>query len=160
MEALEGWQEEEKESWWLEVAEEEGEGRTWRWSQKIDVPSDLVITTCPGIIAQLLTNLISNAQRHAFGPSVNNEVNKVAVTCGKNETGIVISVQDNGKGIPAELHKKVFEPFYTTARDKGGTGLGLNILYNLVRQKFNGEIDLVSSPGEGTTITVCIPVES
>ena len=126
----------------------------------IDVPSDLVITTCPGIIAQLLTNLISNAQRHAFGPSVDNEVNKVSVSCGKSEKGIVISVQDNGKGIPAELHKKVFEPFYTTARDKGGTGLGLNILYNLVRQKFNGEIDLISSPGEGTTITVCIPVES
>ena len=125
----------------------------------IDVTSNLVITTCPGIIAQLLTNLISNAQRHAFGPSVNNDVNRVSVSCSKNVKGIVISVQDNGKGIPEALHKKVFEPFYTTARDKGGTGLGLNILYNLVRQKFNGEIDLASTPGEGTKVTVCIPVE-
>jgi len=125
----------------------------------IDVTSNLVITTCPGIIAQLLTNLISNAQRHAFGPSVNNDVNRVSVSCSKNAKGIVISVQDNGKGIPEALHKKVFEPFYTTARDKGGTGLGLNILYNLVRQKFNGEIDLKSTPGEGTKVTVCIPVE-
>ena len=98
----------------------------------IDVTPNLVITTCPGIIAQLLTNLISNAQRHAFGPSVNNDVNRVSVSCSKNAKGIVISVQDNGKGIPEALHKKVFEPFYTTARDKGGTGLGLNILYNLV----------------------------
>ena len=126
----------------------------------IDVTPDLVITTCPGIIAQLLTNLISNAQRHAFDGSLNNEVNKVTVSCSQNEKGVVVSVHDNGKGIPEEFHKKVFEPFYTTARDKGGTGLGLNILYNLVRQKFNGEIDLVSSPGEGTTVTVCIPVES
>ena len=125
----------------------------------IDVTPNLVITTCPGIIAQLLTNLISNAQRHAFGPSVNNDVNRVSVSCSKNVKGIVISVQDNGKGIPEALHKKVFEPFYTTARDKGGTGLGLNILYNLVRQKFNGEIDLTSTPGEGTKVTVCIPVE-
>ena len=125
----------------------------------IDVTPSLVITTCPGIIAQLLTNLISNAQRHAFGPSVNNDVNRVSVSCSKNAKGIVISVQDNGKGIPEALHKKVFEPFYTTARDKGGTGLGLNILYNLVRQKFNGEIDLTSTPGEGTKVTVCIPVE-
>ena len=125
----------------------------------IDVTPNLVITTCPGIIAQLLTNLISNAQRHAFGPSVNNDVNRVSVSCSKNAKGIVISVQDNGKGIPEALHKKVFEPFYTTARDKGGTGLGLNILYNLVRQKFNGEIDLTSIPGEGTKVTVCIPVE-
>ena len=126
----------------------------------IDVTPKLVITTCPGIIAQLLTNLISNAQRHAFGPSVDNDINKVAVSCSQNDKGVVISVQDNGKGIPEELHTKVFEPFYTTARDKGGTGLGLNILYNLVRQKFNGEIDLISAPGEGTTVTVCIPVES
>ncbi|QDG38888.1 GAF domain-containing sensor histidine kinase [Alteromonas mediterranea] len=126
----------------------------------IDVTPNLVITTCPGIIAQLLTNLISNAQRHAFGPSVTNDINKVAVSCSQNDKGVVISVQDNGKGIPEELHKKVFEPFYTTARDKGGTGLGLNILYNLVRQKFNGEIDLTSAPGEGTTVTVCIPFES
>jgi len=126
----------------------------------IDVTPNLVITTCPGIIAQLLTNLISNAQRHAFGPSVNNDVNRVSVRCSKNAKGIVISVQDNGKGIPEALHKKVFEPFYTTARDKGGTGLGLNILYNLVRQKFNGEIDLTSTPGEGTKVTVCIPVEA
>ena len=125
----------------------------------IDVTPNLVITTCPGIIAQLLTNLISNAQRHAFSPSVNNDVNRVSVSCSKNTKGIVISVQDNGKGIPEALHKKVFEPFYTTARDKGGTGLGLNILYNLVRQKFNGEIDLTSTPGEGTKVTVCIPVE-
>ena len=125
----------------------------------IDVTPNLVITTCPGIIAQLLTNLISNAQRHAFGPSVNNDVNRVSVSCSKNVKGIVISVQDNGKGIPEALHKKVFEPFYTTARDKGGTGLGLNILYNLVRQIFNGEIDLASTPGEGTKVTVCIPVE-
>lgn len=125
----------------------------------IDVTPNLVITTCPGIIAQLLTNLISNAQRHAFGPSVNNDVNRVSVSCSKNAKGIVISVRDNGKGIPEALHKKVFEPFYTTARDKGGTGLGLNILYNLVRQKFNGEIDLTSTPGEGTKVTVCIPVE-
>ena len=125
----------------------------------IDVTPNLVITTCPGIIAQLLTNLISNAQRHAFGLSVNNDVNRVSVSCSKNAKGIVISVQDNGKGIPEALHKKVFEPFYTTARDKGGTGLGLNILYNLVRQKFNGEIDLTSTPGEGTKVTVCIPVE-
>ena len=126
----------------------------------IEVTPNLVITTCPGIIAQLLTNLISNAQRHAFGPSVNNDVNRVSVSCSKNTKGIVISVQDNGKGIPEALHKKVFEPFYTTARDKGGTGLGLNILYNLVRQKFNGEIDLTSTLGEGTKVTVCIPVEA
>jgi len=125
----------------------------------IDVTPDLVITTCPGVIAQILTNLISNAQRHAFGPSVNNDGNKVTVSCTKQDNNIVISVSDNGKGIAEEFHRKVFEPFYTTARDKGGTGLGLHILYNLVRQKFNGDIGLSSAPGEGTTVAVRIPIE-
>ena len=126
----------------------------------IDVTPNLVITTCPGIVAQLLTNLITNAQLHAFGSTVNNDINKITVSCVQSGKNIVLTVQDNGKGIPKALHKKVFEPFYTTARDKGGTGLGLNILYNLVRQKVNGEIELTSAPNEGTAVTIFIPVES
>ena len=73
---------------------------------------------------------------------------------------IELNVTDNGKGIPESLHKKVFEPFYTTARDKGGTGLGMNILYNLVTQKLNGTIDLTSAPGEGTSVTITLPTVS
>jgi len=126
----------------------------------IDVTPDLVITTCPGIIAQLLTNLISNAQRHAFGPMVNNDVNRVTVTCYENDQGIALSVEDNGKGISEDLHRKVFEPFYTTARDKGGTGLGLNILYNLVHQKLDGDITLQSNINEGTKFTVTMPLST
>ena len=125
----------------------------------IDSTPDLVITTCPGVIVQILTNLISNAQRHAFGPSVKNGGNKIAASCSKQDNHIVINVTDNGKGIAEEFHRKVFEPFYTTARDKGGTGLGLHILYNLVRQKFNGDIGLISTPRDGTTVTALIPAE-
>ncbi|WP_394224431.1 ATP-binding protein [Alteromonas gracilis] len=133
--------------------------RKERVELSIDVTPNLVITTCPGIIAQLLTNLISNAQRHAFGSAVNNQDNKVSVTCYENEQSIALSVADNGKGIPEALHKKIFEPFYTTARDKGGTGLGLNILYNLVHQKLNGEITVQSSVNDGTRFIVTIPIE-
>jgi two-component system NtrC family sensor kinase len=125
----------------------------------IDVTPNLVITTCPGVIAQLLTNLITNAQLHAFGPAVNNDINKITVSCIQDGRNIILRVQDNGIGIPKSLHKKVFEPFYTTARDKGGTGLGLNILYNLIRQKLNGDIELTSAPGKGTSVTICIPVD-
>ena len=69
-----------------------------------------------------------------------------------------IRISDNGKGIPEHLHKKVFEPFYTTARSQGGTGLGLPILFNLVNQKLNGEITLTSAPNKGTKVDVMIPV--
>ena len=133
--------------------------RKERITLSLDVASNLTITTCPGIIAQLLTNLISNAQRHAFDNAANDRENIVKVTCKPTDTGLSLSVSDNGKGIDTSLHKKVFEPFYTTARDKGGTGLGLNILYNLVTQKLNGEIALDSAPNQGTRITVCIPFD-
>ncbi|GEA13075.1 GAF domain-containing sensor histidine kinase [Alteromonas sp. KUL49] len=122
----------------------------------LELTSNIVITTCPGTIAQLLTNLLSNALRHAFignNPAV---TNTIVVACDKTKKGVFIRVTDNGVGIPTELHKKIFEPFYTTAREQGGTGLGLPILYNLVTQKLNGEIDLTSSPNKGTDITVWI----
>ena len=135
-----------------------------RISLSMDIEPHLRLTTCPGIIAQLLTNLISNAQRHAFSaqqedaqlpPSHNRSIH---LDCKRRGNHISICVSDNGKGIPDHLHKKVFEPFYTTARNQGGTGLGLPILFNLVNQKLNGEITLTSAPNKGTKVDVMIPV--
>ena len=123
---------------------------------KLDIHPDTIIITSPGIIAQLLTNLLSNAQRHGFHDYKNDKGNLITVGCYGVDDGVIISVSDNGKGIPASLHKKVFEPFYTTARDQGGTGLGLNILYNLVIQKLQGEVELISAPDEGTTFRLKI----
>lgn len=84
-------------------------------------------------------------------------MNRILVTGKRRGKRIVISVSDNGKGIPETLHRKVFEPFYTTAREQGGTGLGLNILYNLIGQKLGGEPFLASVPNAGTTVTAVIP---
>ena len=123
----------------------------------LDITPHLRVETCPGIIAQLLTNLISNSQRHAFGDGVDNKQNAVNVECKRVETGIQLSVKDNGRGIPKDLQRKVFEPFFTTAREQGGTGLGLNILYNLVTQKLRGDVSLSSDVNKGTCISVLIP---
>lgn len=120
----------------------------------VELPTGLIIRTLPGIIAQLTTNLISNAQRHAFIERDSNQQNKLSIRCGKTERGLFIAVQDNGVGIDPALHKKVFEPFYTTAREVGGTGLGLPIFYNLVTQKLHGEVEMDSALGQGTCITV------
>lgn len=131
--------------------------RKARIELELDVSPNLRMVTCPGIIVQLLTNLISNAERHAFTAAPQHEVNRILVTGKRRGKGVVISVSDNGKGIPEALHKKVFEPFYTTAREQGGTGLGLNILYNLIGQKLGGELILESAPNAGTTFTAVIP---
>jgi len=64
---------------------------------------------------------------------------------------------DNGKGIPPENLDKIFEPFYTTRRGRGGTGLGLHILYNLVTQKLGGTVRCESTPGQGTSFTLLLP---
>ena len=70
---------------------------------------------------------------------------------------IVVSVCDTGIGISPEIIDRIFEPFFTTARNRGGTGLGLNIVYNLITQKLAGQIDVQSDVGSGTTFTVAIP---
>ena len=67
-------------------------------------------------------------------------------------------LSDDGKGIAHEDLHKVFEPFFTTKRGKGGTGLGLNIVYNLVTQKYGGSIVCESLPGKGTVFKIKIPV--
>ena len=72
---------------------------------------------------------------------------------------IVIRFQDNGRGIPEDQYDKVFEPFFTTKRGEGYSGLGLNIVYNLVTIIFNGEIYCSKTEGGGTTFVIKIPVE-
>ena len=64
---------------------------------------------------------------------------------------------DDGKGIPSELHDKVFEPFFTTRRGAGGSGLGLHIVFNIVNQILKGMVKLSSVAGEGAVFTLRFP---
>ena len=66
---------------------------------------------------------------------------------------------DDGRGIDESIKDKVFEPFVTTRRNEGGSGLGLNIVYNLVKDKLKGDIKLTSAKDEGTKISITIPKE-
>jgi signal transduction histidine kinase len=71
---------------------------------------------------------------------------------------VAIEVDDNGMGIPADALPKIFDPFFTTKEVGRGTGLGLTIAYKIVAQH-GGRIDVRSTPGVGTTVTVTLPVE-
>ncbi|MDP6506700.1 MAG: HAMP domain-containing sensor histidine kinase, partial [Planctomycetota bacterium] len=73
---------------------------------------------------------------------------------------VQVSVQDSGIGIPEDARAQVFEPFFTTRRNQGGSGLGMHIVYNLVVQKLQGTIVCESEVGKGTSFTVKIPHES
>lgn len=95
------------------------------------------IRSYPGAISQIITNLVLNASIHAFDDT-NQGV--VIITVFQNESHLGLSVKDNGKGI-SDIHlKKIFDPFYTTNRENGGSGLGLNIIYNIVTNQLNGSI--------------------
>lgn len=70
---------------------------------------------------------------------------------------MVFEYRDNGSGIDASLHQKIFEPFYTTKRGKGGSGLGLNLVFNLVKQKLKGELTFESEVGQGVHFELRLP---
>lgn len=117
---------------------------------------NLKIKGYPGIIAQIYTNFIMNSFKHGLVPE-----QKLAIDIWvRVEEGLLELVyRDNGKGIPEEIKAKIFEPFFTTARGSGGTGLGLNIVYNLVRGQLAGSVECESIQGEYTQFTIDIPLD-
>jgi signal transduction histidine kinase len=125
-------------------------------AQTISVEGDEVtIHSYPGIVAQIATNFITNSLFHAYQPDQPGQM-RFQITAEQN--GVILQYQDDGCGIPPEHIDRVFEPFFTTARHQGGTGLGLHITYNLVTQKLEGEIDLQSQVGQGTAFTLRLPL--
>ena len=116
-----------------------------------DIPS---ITCSPSQVNQVLLNLLNNSSQAMDKPQ-----GRITITTRSAGDGAVaIDVEDNGKGIAADALPKIFDPFYTTKEPGKGTGLGLSIAYKIVTQH-GGRIDVRSTPGEGTTVTVTLPVE-
>ncbi|BAT58319.1 sporulation kinase A [Variibacter gotjawalensis] len=121
----------------------------------VDCPPGLMVDTYPGALAQVITNLVMNAITHAYAPGT---AGRVAITVSEplpNQVQIVF--EDDGKGIPRELLGKVFDPFFTTARGRGNTGLGLHIAFNLITNVLQGKIDVTSEPMRGTRFTITMP---
>ena len=117
-------------------------------------PAGLEMDTYPGLLAQVLTNLITNALVHGFDEG---DVGEVKVKVSEEEPWVIIECFNSGKLIPQEVLGKVFEPFFTTRRSKGGTGLGLNIVFNIVTQRLGGTIRAMSDEEQGTRFVVRIP---
>jgi len=115
---------------------------------------NLWLQTHPGAISQILSNLMMNALQHAFNPEMNG---LAEIDATEEEQQVILSFRDNGTGMPAEVLARVFDPFYTTKRGFGGSGLGLFIVHNLVTNELNGTIDCVSVPGQGTTFRIVLP---
>ncbi|MDA3899217.1 MAG: ATP-binding protein [Spirochaetes bacterium] len=120
----------------------------------IEDGEDVTITGYPGAFSQVITNLITNALHHAFE---NDKKGLIRISYHTDDKMVSLSVSDNGVGIPEENLKHIYSPFFTTKKDEGGSGLGLQICYNLITQKMKGTIECQSSVNEGTTFTIRLP---
>ncbi|RED38781.1 HAMP domain-containing protein [Rhodopseudomonas thermotolerans] len=121
----------------------------------IDVPESLVIDGYPGAYGQILTNLFLNAANHAFPDNRAGTISITARPRGTDDVEIIFA--DDGAGMTSDVQRQAFDPFFTTRRNEGGTGLGLHIVYNLVTQQLGGRMMLESRLGQGTTFRIIMP---
>jgi len=121
----------------------------------VTIPPKLEVETFPGELAQVITNFTMNAIIHAFEGI---DDGTITLSVSADNTSWDLEFQDNGRGVPEEDLKKIFEPFFTTKRGKGGTGLGLHIVFNIVRTKLMGNIVCESQVGHGTTFRLTFPL--
>ncbi|MEO5378277.1 MAG: ATP-binding protein [Magnetococcus sp. DMHC-6] len=130
---------------------------------KIDIhnecPSNINIISYPGVIAQILTNFFMNSLLHGFDNGAKSGVIEVTAQIDLNSKQVGLYYQDNGNGMRPETLMRIFEPFVTTARKSGGTGLGMYICYNLVTNQLKGEIQCGSHPGEGVALNILFPLK-
>jgi signal transduction histidine kinase len=124
-------------------------------SLTLDVPEGLVIDGYPGSYGQILTNLFLNAVNHAFNGGRSGTISVSARPRGHDDVEIIFA--DDGAGMTPDVQRQAFDPFFTTRRNEGGTGLGLHIVYNLVTQQLGGRMMLESRLGQGTTFRIIMP---
>jgi signal transduction histidine kinase len=124
-------------------------------SLSVDVPAGLVVDGFPGSYGQILTNLFLNAANHAFSDGRSGAITISAKPRGNDDIEIIFA--DNGAGMTPDVQRQAFDPFFTTRRNEGGTGLGLHIVYNLVTQQLGGRMMLESRLGQGTTFRIIMP---
>jgi signal transduction histidine kinase len=121
----------------------------------VEVPENLVIDGYPGAYGQILTNLFLNAANHAFSDGRSGTITISAKPRGNDDIEIIFA--DDGAGMTPDVQRQAFDPFFTTRRNEGGTGLGLHIVYNLVTQQLGGRMMLDSRPGQGATFRIIMP---
>ena len=121
----------------------------------VDCQPNLTMNSYPGPYGQVLTNLFLNAVAHAFPDGKAGAVDIRVRESGKENVEIIFS--DNGCGMSLDVRRRAFDPFFTTRRDQGGTGLGLHIVYSIVTNRLGGRLDLDSEPGGGTRIQIILP---
>lgn len=113
---------------------------------EVDCPADLMLDSFPGAVSQIVTNMVVNSLLHGFG---HEQAGTIRLHARGDQGMVELGYSDDGAGMDAETLGKLFEPFFTTRRGTGGSGLGAHILYNLVTGPLGGTIRVHSAPGAG-----------
>ncbi|MDE2430317.1 MAG: GAF domain-containing protein, partial [Burkholderiales bacterium] len=124
---------------------------------EVDIPPDIMFDSFPGPYGQILTNFILNAMLHGFENIAHGQMHLSASMTNSGQVQIIFS--DNGRGIREEDLRRIFDPFFTTKLGRGGSGLGLSIVHNLVTTIMGGKIDVSSVYGSGTRFTLLLPLK-
>jgi len=122
-----------------------------------DLESGIAMSSYPGALGQVLTNLLMNALVHGFE---GRDAGQVRVRCQRVEGGnqVELIVSDNGRGMDASVARRIFDPFFTTKLGKGGSGLGMHIVHNIVTNVLGGSIEVISNLGQGATMLMRMPL--
>jgi signal transduction histidine kinase len=122
----------------------------------VDINEEITMDSYPGPYGQVLTNLVLNALVHAFPDRRMGSMKLAIHRSGPDHVEIEFS--DDGVGMSEETQRRAFEPFFTTRRSHGGTGLGLHIVFNIVTRRLGGRLRLDSALGRGTTLWIRLPL--
>ncbi|WP_417788790.1 ATP-binding protein [Terasakiella pusilla] len=115
-----------------------------------NIPANIHFKTYPGSLAQIITNLVMNSLIHAFP----DQTGQITIEADFDGAVVYLLFSDNGVGMSGQTVRKIFEPFYTTKRNSGGSGLGMHIVYNLVTHKLKGSIKCISQPQKGSQFVI------
>lgn len=119
----------------------------------IQISELLFMKAYPGEFAQILTNLIMNSITHGYDGQ---HTLQISIHAQRDDAKIILDYKDNGVGMSEETRLKAFDPFYTTNRGHGGTGLGLYFIHTIVTTHFNGRIECLSQPGAGVHFQIAL----
>lgn len=124
-------------------------------SIRIELTCDesIAIDGYPGAFAQIITNLIMNSLAHAYSPD---SVGIIRLAFKEEGNKILFDFSDDGSGMTEAVRSKIFDPFYTTKRGVGGSGLGLSVVYSLVTNQYKGNIICESTPEQGTIFHIVL----
>jgi PAS domain S-box-containing protein len=123
----------------------------------VNIPEGIDMDSFPGPLGQVVINLVNNAYLHAFD-GLNDGVVTIEATLDAERVRMTVS--DNGSGMSPQTQAHLFQPFFSTKAGRGGTGLGMTIVENLVTKTLGGSLSVHSVAGQGTTLTIEVPVSA